>query len=59
MLMTTPRLIAFRLFNLTLGRSALANRLLRRAMVHLLIRRRAKGRRYMASSRFFQMSELD
>ncbi|MEW5726255.1 MAG: hypothetical protein AB1918_00375 [Pseudomonadota bacterium] len=57
--MTTPRLIALRLFNLTLGRSAWANRLLRGALVHILIRRKGRKARYMASSRFFQMSELD
>lgn len=59
MLMTTWRLIALRLFNLTLGCSATANKLLRKTLVHVLIRRKGKGSKYMASSRFFQMSELD
>ncbi|MEK9968419.1 MAG: hypothetical protein VW600_04730 [Ferrovibrio sp.] len=57
--MTPLRLIAFRIFNITLGRSAAANRLLRRFLVHVLIDRREQGGRYMASSRFFQMKELD
>jgi hypothetical protein len=43
----------------TLGRSAALTRLLRRALVAVLIARQAKGRRYMASSRFFQMRDLD
>lgn len=59
MVMTPLRLIAFRIFNITLGRSAAANRLLRRLLVHLLIDRRSRGGQYMASSRFFQMKELD
>lgn len=59
MLMTTGRLIALRLFNVTLGRSAMANRVLRRVLVHMLISGRGKSDRYMASARFFQMDELD
>ena len=59
MLMTTPRLILLRLFNVTFGRSAFLTGLLRRALVAVLIERQAKGLRYMASSRFFQMSDLD
>lgn len=59
MIMTPLRLIVFRIFNITLGRSAAANRLLRRLLVHPLIDRRSRGGQYMASSRFFQMKELD
>lgn len=59
MLMTTGRLIAFRLFNITVGRSALGNRLLRRTLVHLLISRRGKNEAYMASSKFFLVKDLD
>jgi len=59
MLMTPWRLIALRLFNVTFGRSAAANRLLRRVLVRALIGRRARGDRYMASARFFQMDQLD
>lgn len=59
MLMTTWRLIALRLFNISLGRSAGANKVLRRVLVRRLIGRQKHGSRYMASSRFFLMSELD
>lgn len=59
MLMTTGRLIALRLFNISLGRSAWANKVLRRILVRVLIGRKKQGARYMASSRFFQMSELN
>ncbi|MCW0234573.1 MAG: hypothetical protein OJJ21_13310 [Ferrovibrio sp.] len=59
MLMTTGRLIALRLFNISLGRSAWANKVLRRLLVRALIGRQKRDARYMASSRFFQMSELN
>lgn len=59
MLMTTSRLMLLRAFNLTLGRSALATHLLRRTLVQVLVRRPGQGQKYMASSRFFQFSELD
>ncbi len=59
MQMTPFRLIALRLFNITLGRTALANALLRRVLVKWLIERRPQGDRYMASSRFFDPRELE
>ena len=59
MQMTTARLIGLRLFNVTLGRTAWANRALRRVLVALLINRKKHGDRYMASSRFFDPRELD
>ncbi len=58
MVMTPLKLIVFRIFNITLGRSAAANKILRRILVHMLIERRSRGGQYMASSRFFQMKEL-
>ena len=58
MRMTPIRLIALRLFNITLGRTAWANALLRRTLVQWLIKRRPQGDRYMASSRFFDPREL-
>jgi hypothetical protein len=58
MLMTTRRLIVLRLFNVTLGRFGWGARLLRRLLVRKLITR-SSGPRYMASSRFFDFSELD
>lgn len=57
--MTTWRLIGLRLYNITLGRSAIGSRLLRRFLVLLLVRRRGKEDAYMASSRFFLFQELD
>jgi hypothetical protein len=59
MLMTTGRLIALRLFNVTVGRSEIGNRLLRRMLVYLLIGRRGKKEAYMASSKFFLLKDLD
>lgn len=57
--MTPVKLIALRLFNVTLGQSARCNKLLRRALVFLLIDKAKESARYMASSRFFEPSELD
>ena len=58
MLMSTPKLIFLRLFNMTLGRSALFNKLLRTLLVEVLVRRKGNRERYVASSRFFDPSEL-
>ena len=58
MLMTSPKMIVLRLWVLTLGRSALLERLLRWVAVELLIRRRRGRQRYVASARFFDMREL-
>jgi hypothetical protein len=57
--MTPVRLIALRMFNITLGRTAWASTLLRRVLVRWLIKARPKGDQYMASSRFFDLRELD
>lgn len=59
MRMTTWKLILLRSFNVTLGRFALANRLLRRLLVARLVYGRTAGDRYNASSRFFVMRDLD
>ncbi len=59
MRMTPTRLILLRVFNLTLGRSETLARLLRRALVSVLIRRRPPEARYVASSRYFHPRELD
>jgi hypothetical protein len=56
--MTSGKLLLLRLFNLTLGQTAWGNALLRSGLVHLLIKRRPEGDRYMASSRFFDPREL-
>ncbi|KIL96702.1 hypothetical protein CCC_01568 [Paramagnetospirillum magnetotacticum MS-1] len=59
MLMTPLRLVVLRLWALSLGRSAAMARLLRWFLVEVLIRRRSSRNRYVASSRFFDMGELD
>lgn len=59
MLMTTGRLVILRGFNATLGRSAWMNAVMRRILVAVLIRRRPPGEKYVASSRFFDIGELD
>ncbi len=58
MRMTTGKLIVLRLVNVSLGRSALFNKLLRWLLVEVLVRRRGSGGRYVASSRFFDVGEL-
>ena len=57
--MTPAKLVLLRLFNMTLGRNAFFNRVLRRALVFFLIDRAKGSARYTASSRFFEPSELD
>ena len=57
-MMTTPRLIMLRLFNVTLGRSASANRLLRWLLVELLIRTKKGKAPYVASSLFFDFADF-
>ena len=57
MQMTTGKLIVLRLYGMTLGRFACFSRLLRRVLVRLLITGRKE--KYVASSRFFDMNELE
>ena len=59
MLMTTSKLIVLRLFNATFGRFAVMNEGLRWILVRLLIKGRSKRKAYNASSRFFDIRELD
>ena len=59
MLMTTGKLIGLRLFNVTLGRSLLFDRLLRRYLVQTFVYRRVHTDRYNASSQFFVATDLD
>ncbi|MDH5509471.1 MAG: hypothetical protein OEZ32_03855 [Nitrospinota bacterium] len=58
MLMTTPRLLILRLFNVTFGRIGPINRAFRKALVRGLIQSKKPGERYVASSRFFDPREL-
>lgn len=59
MIMTTRRLLLLRLYNISFGRFSLGSRLLRWVLVHILIKKSAKGGAYMASSRFFLLQELE
>ena len=59
MLMTTSKLIALRVFCLTFGRSALANRVFRWFIVEFLVRKKNTAQSYNASSKFFVMSDLE
>ena len=57
--MSPAKLVALRLFNMTLGRSAHCNKWLRRALVFFFVEKPKGKARYMASSRFFEPGELD
>jgi hypothetical protein len=57
MLMTPLKLLVFRLYNLTLGRTPWGARGLRYLLERLLIR--GEKPRYVQSSRYFLPSELD
>lgn len=59
MQMTPTKLIVLRLYNITFGRSAFFSRILRKILVRVLIRNQKKGKAYMASSRFFDVAELE
>ncbi|HLF59009.1 MAG TPA: hypothetical protein VI732_05205 [Alphaproteobacteria bacterium] len=57
--MSPAKLVALRLFNMTLGHSARFNKWLHRALVFLFVEKAKGNARYMASSRFFEPGELD
>jgi len=57
MKITPARLVLLRVFNLTLGRFAWCDRLLRRVLLRLLVRRARVP--YVQSARFFAPDELD
>ncbi len=57
--MTTPRLMALRLFNVTLGRGRHGAKLLRWMLLELLVRNPKERHRYTASSRFYDPRELE
>lgn len=58
MLMSTPKLVALRLYNITLGRFEVCTRLLRKALVWRYVKNMEPGARYSPTSKFFDMSEL-
>ncbi len=55
--MTTSRLIALRLYNMTLGRVPFFSRLLRAVLLRILVLR--PKNKYGASSRYFTPDQLD
>ena len=57
--MTSIKLIMLRSYCLTVGRFAWGGKLLRRMLLFLLITSRERSVRYNASSRFFDMRELE
>ncbi len=59
MLMSSSKLVVLRLYNVTFGRSVLFSRILRKALVRILIDKRPQGKKYVASARFFTIDELD
>jgi len=59
MRMTTAKLIALRLYNVTLGRATWGARLLRVVLVRLLITNKDNEERYVASSRYFSFEEME
>ena len=57
MLMTPVKLIALRVYNISLGRIPLFSKILKRALILTFIKK--KSGRYVASSRYFNPGELD
>jgi hypothetical protein len=57
MMMTTTRLLLFRVFNITFGRFYFFAMLLKKLLVRVLIV--GKKEKYVASSKFFDIKELD
>ena len=58
MRMTSLKLITLRLYMITVGRFAFFSRLIRRALVFMLITQQ-KAAPYVASSRYFDIRELE
>ncbi len=56
-MMTTTRLLLFRVFNITFGRFYFFAMLLKKLLVRVLIV--GKKEKYVASSKFFDIKELD
>lgn len=57
MKLTPTRLVLLRLFNVTFGRFAWANALLRRVLLRVLVRKASVP--YVQSARFFTLDELE
>lgn len=56
MLMTTPKLILLRVFNITIGRYYFFAKILRKSLVKILISK--KQEKYVACSKYFEWKEL-
>lgn len=56
--MTPLRLVALRMYTLTLGRAPVFSRALRALLVRRLITGRPEGERYTATSRYCDVEEL-
>lgn len=59
MRMTPGRMLLMRAYVVTLGRFELCERIVRRVLVTWLIRRRPPAERYVSSSRYFDMGDLN
>ena len=57
MMMTTTRLLLFRVFNITFGRFYFFAKLLKKLLIRVLIL--GKKEKYVASSKFFDFTDLD
>lgn len=57
MLMSTPKLIAFRIYNITIGRTAFFSKLIRKILVDMLIKK--SKNKYFASSNFFDWDDIE
>ena len=57
MMMTTTRLLLFRVFNITFGRFYFFAMLLKKLLIRVLIV--GKKEKYVASSKFFDFTDLD
>lgn len=56
MIMTTPRLVFLRIYNITIGRCSLFSKVLRLFLLRLLVH--GKKEKYVASSRYFEYGEM-
>lgn len=59
MLMTTPKLIFLRFYNLILGRFSFGKKLLRKFLEFLLINTKMNGKRYSPCTRYFSIKYFE
>ncbi len=58
MKMTPLRMVLFRLYNLTLGRTSIGSSIMRNLLIKVLILEKDTRDKYVASSRYFTRDEL-